>query len=67
MSAIDAVDIVSILLGIAIAVAFVSANTRRWSLDSASPLHRALIVVGASLILGYVISEVVHALQAARG
>ncbi len=66
MSTIDGLDIVSLLLGFALAYAALVSFGRRIQADALPALSRALVVVGLGLLLGYAISEVVHALQAAR-
>lgn len=66
MGTIDGLDIVSLLLGAALAyAAFLSLGRRLWG-GEMPMISRALIVVGAGILLGYAISEVAHALQAAR-
>lgn len=66
MESIDALDIVSLLLGAALAYAALVSIGRRFGATDMPPLSRALVVIGLGLLLGYAISETVHALQAAR-
>lgn len=66
MGSIDGLDIVSLLLGAALAyAATLSLGRRIWG-GEIPVLSRALIVIGLGILIGYAISEVVHALQAAR-
>jgi drug/metabolite transporter (DMT)-like permease len=66
LGSIDGLDIVSLLLGAALAyAASISLGRRLWG-GEMPIISRTLIVVGAGILLGYAISEVVHALQAAR-
>ncbi|MCW6509057.1 hypothetical protein [Lichenifustis flavocetrariae] len=65
MGSIDGLDIVSLLLGAALAYAVSLSIGRKIMGGEVPPLNRALIVVGLGLLLGYAISEIVHALQAA--
>lgn len=66
MGTIDGLDIVSLLLGAALAyAASLSLGRRVWG-GEIPLLSRALIVVGLGILIGYAISEVVHALQHAR-
>jgi hypothetical protein len=66
MGSIDGLDIVSLLLGGALAyAASLSIGRRLWG-GEMPVLSRTLIVVGLGILIGYAISEVVHALQAAR-
>lgn len=66
MTTIDGLDIVSLLLGFALAYAALLTLGRRINADALPALSRVLVVLGLGLLLGYAISEVVHALQAAR-
>ena len=66
MTTIDGLDIVSLLLGFALAYAALLTLGRRINADALPAISRVLVVVGLGLLLGYAISEVVHALQAAR-
>lgn len=66
MSTIDGLDIVSLLLGFALAYAALLSFGRRLNAEALPAVSRVLVVVGLGLLLGYAISEVAHALQAAR-
>jgi hypothetical protein len=66
MESIDGLDIVSLLLGVALAYAALLSVGRRFGAQEMPPISRVLIVVGLGLLIGYAVSEVVHALQAAR-
>lgn len=66
MGTIDGLDIVSLLLGFALAYAALLSFGRRMSAEALPVVSRVFVVVGLGLLLGYAISEVVHALQAAR-
>ena len=66
MTTIDGLDIVSLLLGFALAYAALLTFGRRVNADGLPAISRVLVVLGLGLLLGYAISEVVHALQAAR-
>ena len=64
MSAIDGIDIVSLLLaGVTSLLLVDHLNSRRVGLTL---LTRALLFGGATLVLGYVCSEVLHALRPFR-
>ena len=66
MGSIDGLDVVSLLLGAALAyAALLSVGRRLWG-GEMPPVSRALIVIGLGILIGYAIIEVVHALQAAR-
>lgn len=66
MSTIDGLDIVSLLLGFALAYAALLSFGRRINADGLPAASRVLVILGLGLLLGYAISEIVHALQAAR-
>ena len=66
MTTIDGLDVISVLLGFALAYAALLSFGRRINADTMPAVSRVLVVVGLGLVLGYAISEVVHALQAAR-
>ena len=66
MSTIDGLDIVSLLLGFALAYAALLSFGRRLNAEALPAVSRVLVVVGLGLLLGYAISEVAHALQSAR-
>lgn len=63
---IDGLDIVSLLLGFALAYAALLSFGRRINAETLPAVSRVFVVLGLGLLLGYAISEVVHALQAAR-
>lgn len=67
MGSIDGLDIVSLLLGGAIAYAVSLSVGKKFFGTEVPPMSRALVVVGLGLLVGYSISEVVHALQSMRG
>ena len=64
MSAFDALDVVSFLLGAAASFLAVESGPLR---GHKLPLFsRGLMMIGLTLILAYAFSEVLHAVQAAR-
>jgi drug/metabolite transporter (DMT)-like permease len=66
VDSIDGLDIVSLLLGAALAYAALISVGKRFGAQEMPQISRVLVVVGLGLLIGYAISEVVHALQAAR-
>lgn len=66
MGTIDGLDVVSLLLGVALAYAALTSLGRRFGAEALPMLSRMLVVTGLGLLLGYAISEIVHALQASR-
>ncbi len=66
MATIDGLDIVSLLLGFALAYAALLSSGRLFNTDTLPAVSRVFVVLGLGLLLGYAISEMVHALQAAR-